>query len=115
MKILKKSNKHRLVKKWSDHKKGENFKEALGSTQGGSGIYALYRGKKLWYVGKSLRSMRGRIKKHTTDRHNGRWNNFSFYQIKKKKYVDDVERLILNIFKPPGNDVGGRFRKKYKQ
>jgi hypothetical protein len=43
-----------------------------------SGIYALYRGHRLYYVGLADNLM-GRLKGHLRDRHRGLWDRFSVY------------------------------------
>jgi len=112
----KKSTRNKLVKKWSYHKPREKFQEALGSKQRGTGIYVLYKGKKSKpvYIGKSTSSMRKRIKEHNVDHLHGKWDNFSFYQILKKKYVGDVERLLLQYYRPKENRQGGKFRSRLR-
>ena len=109
-----KSDKNRLVKKWCEHKDWQDYKKVLGSKQRGRGIYILYNDKKVYYIGLSKRSMKGRLRKHIKDRHEGKWNNFSFYQILKKKYIKDLETILLRIYRPKGNKISGRFKKKYK-
>ena len=69
--------------------------------------------RRIYYVGLSKRSMRKRLNKHLRDHHHGKWDRFSFYQIRRTKYIKDVETLLLRIIQPPGNDVLGRFRSKY--
>ncbi|MEK7846941.1 MAG: GIY-YIG nuclease family protein, partial [Nitrospinota bacterium] len=88
----KKSDKSKLVKKYLEHKNWESYKEALGTNQRGTGMYILYNDNEVYYIGLSKRSLRGRLRKHATkDRHKGKWNNFSFYQIGRKKYIKDIE------------------------
>jgi len=113
---MKDDTRNKLVKKWAEHKPREKFQEALGRKQRGIGIYVLYKGKKPEpvYIGKSISSIRGRIRTHNVDQLRGKWDNFSFYQILKKKYVGDVERLLLQYYKPKGNRLGGKFRSRYK-
>ncbi|SRR5579885_1563161 len=82
-------------------------------TRGKPGIYALYKGDKLYYVGLA-KSLRGRVKRHTKDRHAGKWDKFSVYVIKKVKYLKDMETLILRISKPKGNSVRGRLPKQFR-
>jgi len=43
--------------------------------QGRSGIYALYKGDKIYYIGLAS-SLRGRVKMHLKDRHTRKWNRF---------------------------------------
>ena len=42
------------------------------------GVYALYRKKKLYYVGLA-RDLRGRLKTHLRDKHGESWDRFSMY------------------------------------
>ena len=104
------SNKNKLVKRYLEHKSPKQFLKLI---KGKTGVYILYKNNKVYYVGKSQRSVRGRIRNHATNKHKGKWNNFSFYQIKKKYYIRDIETLLLHIFTPPGNRDRGRFRSKY--
>jgi len=108
------SNRSKLIKKHHESVDYNSYREALGSKQRGKGIYVLYKGDNVYYIGLSKRSLRGRIRKHATrDRHKGKWDKFSFYQIGKTKYIKDVESLLLRVFRPKGNRVAGRFKKKY--
>lgn len=108
------SDKNRLVRKYMEHENWKKFQSALGRKKRGRGIYALYKGEKLYYIGLSKSSLRHRLRQHATiDRHKGKWDNFSFYQIGKTKYIKDIESLLLRIAHAPGNMVGGRFHKKY--
>jgi len=108
------SDKNKLIKKYLEDVSCRSHKEALGSKQRGRGIYVLYSKGKVYYIGISKRSIRRRISKHALkDRHKGKWNKFSFYQIGRTKYIKDIESLILRIFRPKGNVLSGRFKKKY--
>jgi len=78
----------------------------------GRGIYALYDNFGLYYVGLTTYSLRGRIRRHTTDRHRKKWNRFSWYQIPNLKYTKDMETALLRIVNPKGNKVKGKIRKK---
>ena len=78
----------------------------------GSGIYALYDDHGLYYVGLTNFSLRARIEKHTKNRHKGKWNRFSWYQIPNLKYTKDMESAILRIVNPKGNKVKGKLKKK---
>jgi len=82
------SDKSKLVKKYLEHKNWESYKEALGSKQRGRGIYILYDKEEVYYIGLSKKSLRSRLRQHATkDRHKGKWDNFSFYQISRQKYI----------------------------
>ena len=78
----------------------------------GSGIYALYDQHGLYYVGLTTSSLRTRIKKHTRNRHKGKWNRFSWYQIPNLEYTKDMESAILRIVNPKGNKVKGKLKKR---
>ena len=109
-----KSDKSRLVKKHLELADWKSYKEALGSKKKGHGIYVLYKGDEIYYVGLSKRSLRGRLKSHALrDRHKGKWDKFSFYQIGRTKYIKDIESLLLRVIKPKGNKVTGKFKRKY--
>lgn len=112
--MKKQTDRSRLVKKNLEHRNWRDYKLSLGMKQRGRGIYVLYKGRKIYYVGLSKRSLRSRLRKHATrDRHKGKWDNFSFYQIGKTKYIKDIETLFLRICDPPGNRIKGRFKSKY--
>ena len=108
------SDKSKLIKKHLELVNWKSYKDALGSKQRGRGIYILYKGDEVYYIGLSKRSLRGRIKRHAfLDRHKGKWDRFSFYQIGRKRYIKDVEALLLRVIRPKGNKVVGRFKKRY--
>lgn len=81
----------------------------------GRGIYALYDNFGLYYVGLTNRSLRGRIRRHTTDKHRKKWNRFSWYQIPNLKYTKDMETALLRIVNPKGNKIKGKIKKKSKK
>ena len=73
------------------------------------GIYALYKGDRLYYVGLAT-NLKGRIKKHLSDRHKGKWDRFSLYLVRKADHIKELESLLLRIMSPKGNIQGGRFQ-----
>lgn len=79
--------------------------------RGRSGVYALYRGEKLYYVGLAS-NMMGRLKHHVRDRHRGLWNRFSVFLTARPEqaHIRELEALLLRIMRPAGNRVGGRLR-----
>ena len=85
------------------------------STPKGCGIYALYDNHGLYYVGLTNYSLRGRIQRHTKNRHKGKWERFSWYQIPKINYTKDIESIILRIVDPKGNRVKGKFKTRRKK
>lgn len=73
-----------------------------------SGIYALYKGNKLYYVGLAT-DLRRRIKHHLEDKHARNWDTFSLYVVRKEAHLRDLEAMSIRIAKPKGNGVrGGR-------
>ena len=75
--------------------------------KGKAGIYALYDGEELYYVGLA-RSLRGRIKKHTRDKHSRKWDTFSIYIVEKTRYLKDIETVVIRITNPKGNSTKGK-------
>ncbi|MEA1979804.1 MAG: GIY-YIG nuclease family protein [candidate division Zixibacteria bacterium] len=71
------------------------------------GVYALYKGKRLYYVGLAT-NLRGRIKQHLKDKHTGKWDKFSLYLIKKAEHIKELETLIMRVADPTGNTVKGK-------
>ena len=71
------------------------------------GVYALYKGDRLYYVGLSGK-LRGRIKHHLRDRHSGKWDKFSLYLVRKADHIKELESMILRIADPTGNLTRGR-------
>lgn len=86
----------------------KEFKTVVGRK---SGIYVLTKGKKIYYVGLASK-LTSRLTTHLRDRHDGKWNGFSFYSIGKKKYIKDVETILIRVLRPAGNTQGGRFGRK---
>lgn len=84
------------------------FRQGLRETMKGfSGIYALYKKDKLYYVGLTT-NLFGRIKWHMKDRHSGKWDSFVIFRIKRIDYLRDIETLITHLVKLPGNKVKGK-------
>ena len=73
------------------------------------GVYALYKGNHLYYVGLAT-NLRGRIKTHLNDRHAGKWDRFSLYLVRKADHIKELESLLLRIADPKGNRTRGRLR-----
>jgi len=80
--------------------------------KGKSGVYALYRRDKLYYVGLASNLM-GRLNTHLKDRHKGAWDKFSVYLTVHDEHIRELESLILRITDPTGNKVKGKFTKSY--
>jgi hypothetical protein len=82
----------------------KRLKEIL---KGYSGIYALYRKDRLYYVGLTT-NLFGRINWHLKDRHAGKWDSFAIFRIKRVGYLKDIETLITHLVKVPGNRIKGK-------
>ena len=74
------------------------------------GVYALYKGDKLYYVGLA-RNLKSRIQQHLKDRHKNKWNMFSLYLIRHVEHLRELETLVIHISAPKGNTQSGRFAK----
>jgi hypothetical protein len=97
---------------WVNGQAFERYKEAIVRLmKGKSGVYALYRDGHLYYVGLAS-NMLGRLKQHTRDRHQGKWDRFSAYLTTRTDgpHIRELEALLLRIVAPQGNRVGGRLR-----
>jgi hypothetical protein len=71
------------------------------------GIYALYKGGRLYYVGLAS-SLSARLKAHLRDRHKDAWDQFAIYLTIKDQHIRELESLLLRIAKPKGNAVSGK-------
>lgn len=75
--------------------------------RGHAGVYALYKGEKLYYVGLATNLM-SRVKQHLGDRHKKKWDKFSVYLTNNGEHIKPIESLLLRIVNPTGNRVKGR-------
>jgi len=75
--------------------------ELVGSSPG---IYALYDGNELYYVGKST-DLRKRVRHHLRDRHYANWTHFSLYLVRKADHISEMESLLIRIANPKGNQI----------
>lgn len=90
----------------------DDYRDAIRAIiRGRSGIYALYRRDKLYYVGLATNLM-GRVNGHLRDRHKGLWDKFSVYLTARsdQPHVRELEALLLRILVPKGNRVSGRLK-----
>ena len=115
-----KSTKGKLVKNKGKHEhiRLEEFladtKIVPGKKERGAGVYALYNGTKLYYVGLSVSSIRRRLRSHSKvgSSKYGYWDNFSFYQMpfkKRMKYIKDIETILIHVSNPPRSKQKGKF------
>ncbi len=108
-----KSGKGALIKGMSRRLPSEILESQIFSRRlreimrGYAGIYALYRARRLYYVGLTT-NLLGRIKWHLKDRHAGKWDHFIIFRIHKVRYLKDVETLIHNLVDTHGNRVKGK-------
>ncbi|MGA2566443.1 MAG: GIY-YIG nuclease family protein [Pseudolabrys sp.] len=106
------SNKGALIKGMSNRLPIEllgdiSFKEGLQKIMRGyAGVYALYKGKKLYYVGLA-NNLYNRLRAHTKNRHRHRWDRFAIFRVTRVRYLKDMETLLLQVAKPPGNSLSG--------
>ena len=75
-----------------------------------AGIYALYKGNRLYYIGLST-DLHWRVSGHTRNRHRGKWDHFVIIRIKRVKYLKDIETLLHRLTDAPGNRVKGKVPK----
>jgi len=75
--------------------------------KGHNGIYALYKGKRLYYVGLAS-NLKGRLRSHLRDRHKGLWDTFSVYLTRGNDHMKELESLVLRVVDPVGNKVKGK-------
>lgn len=74
------------------------------------GVYALYRGDRLYYVGLAS-NLRGRLNSHLRDRHGESWDRFSVYLTIQDSHLRELESIILRVTRPIGNKQRGKFAK----
>lgn len=73
-----------------------------------TGIYALYRRNKLYYVGLASAALRHRLTAHGKNRHGDRWDHFSIYLTINDQHLREIEALLLRITRPPGARQSGK-------
>jgi hypothetical protein len=73
------------------------------------GVYALYKGTSLYYVGLA-KDLKRRLKAHLKDRHSGKWNYFSAYLTTGDHHLRELEALLIRIAQPKGNRNGGKLK-----
>jgi hypothetical protein len=78
--------------------------------KGKTGVYALYRGDRLKYVGLAT-DLRNRLKNHLTDRHAQSWDKFSVFLTVDDEHLREMEALVIGIAKPKENLTKTKFRK----
>jgi len=89
------------VEKVSRHIFGTYKKQITSMIKGHHGVYALYRGNTLYYIGLAT-NLRNRINTHLKDKHSKSWTHFSLYIFKRQNYIRELEALLLRIAYPKG-------------
>ena len=88
--------------------------------KGKQGVYALYRGDRLKYVGLAT-DLRNRLKTHLKDRHALNWDKFSVYLTAGDEHLRELEALVLRIAAPKENrnktklNASENLRKRFKR
>jgi len=115
-KLSTKSNKGALIKGISQRLPADllsdpAFKQGLRDLMRGyAGVYALYKGRRLYYVGLAT-NLYWRLWGHTRNRHKNKWDSFAIYRVDRVRYLKDIETLLLRVADPPGNAVGGHVQR----
>ena len=87
----------------------ENHQEVIREyVKGKRGVYALYRGNRLYYVGLAS-NLRSRLKAHVRDRHAEAWDRFSLYLTEGDEHLRELEAMVLRITMPKGNLAKSKF------
>lgn len=112
----KRSNKGALLKGMSRRLPVEllsdlSFRDGLKEIMRGyAGVYAMYDDDKLYYVGLAT-NLYGRLRWHTRNKHKGKWNRFAIFRVGRVRYLKDMETLLLQVAKPPGNTLSGHLHR----
>lgn len=86
----------------------ENFTQELTNLIGSQhGVYALYKGGRLYYVGLAT-DLKRRVGQHTKDKHAKKWDKFSIYLVRQADHIKELEALIMRIAAPKGNTARGK-------
>lgn len=105
-------NKHALIREFIEKMSGDildvRYRPQLAELiRGHAGVYALYNGDDLYYVGLAVDLMK-RVDQHLKDHHAGEWNGFSVYLTSRDEHIKPLESLLLRVFQPPGNRNTGK-------
>lgn len=88
-------------------KHGDTVKTVIGRKRG---VYVLSKDGKPYYIGLANK-LPSRLSHHLKDRHAGNWDRFDFYAIRSKKYIKDLESILIRVAQPEGNKQRGGFGK----
>jgi len=82
--------------RWARNAENIRDKRMPGRSKGGQGVYVLYDGSTPVYIGKG--NIRQRLREADKDkRRRNSWDRFSWYVIKDKSLIHDVEVLLIRI------------------
>jgi hypothetical protein len=92
----------RLIREFGERwaRNAENIKGVPIHTEGGQGVYVLYDGSTPVYVGKGNIQKRLTKASNRSKRKGKYWDYFSWYILKDKGLIHDVEVLLLRILPP---------------
>ena len=86
-------------------KHGDTVRLVIGKKKG---VYVLSKDSKPYYVGLASK-LPSRLSHHLKDRHAGKWDRFNFYAIRSRKYIKDIESILIRVAQPEGNRQRGGF------
>jgi hypothetical protein len=82
--------------RWARNSENIRDKRMPGRSRGGQGVYILYDGSTPVYIGKG--NIRARLMAADKSNRRGKsWDRFSWYVIKDKSLIHDVEVLLIRI------------------
>jgi hypothetical protein len=100
-----------LVRKHLENVSGEVLEKhrelIAGHARGQQGVYALYDGDSMYYVGLAT-NLSGRLRQHLRDKHRGKWDRFSMYLTRNDRHLRELEALLHRVVRPQGNRQMGR-------
>src|SRR5712692_9741101 len=77
----------------------KNIEDVPGSSEGGQGVYILYDGSTPVYIGKG--NIRRRLRAAAKSKRRGNsWDHFSWYVVKDKSLIHDLEAFLLKTLPP---------------
>jgi hypothetical protein len=86
----------RFGERWARNSENIKDKRLPGKRKGGQGVYILYDGSTPVYIGKG--NIRARLIDADKDkRRKDSWDHFSWYVIKNKSLIHDVEVLLIRM------------------
>jgi len=90
-----------LVKRFGEMwaRNDENMNDVPAGSEGGFGVYILYDGSTPVYIGKG--KIRSRLRAADSSKRKGNaWDLFSWYVIKDRSLIHDIEVLMIRMLPP---------------